>query len=159
MASGLKALGRGEVHAYDLFLMPPKEAPAAALFDSTVRGSVERRVAEAGLADLVTLHEGDSASNLVASHEQLRAAGGVQFAFLGGDHSSEGVLADLRAVEPVLQIGGFVVLHDTFPEVCSWSGPRWLLDNLSSVSSATYQVCDLYLAQCNYGLALLRRTG
>ncbi len=159
LASGLKALGRGEVHTYDLFQMPPNESPAAALFHTTVRGSVERRIADAGLADLVTLHEGNSASNLVASHSQLHAAGGVQFAFLDGDHSPEGVLADLRAVEPVLQIGGFVVLHDTFPEVCSWDGPRWLVDNLASVSSATYQVCDLYLAQCNYGLALLRRMG
>jgi predicted O-methyltransferase YrrM len=159
LASGLQALGRGHVHTYDLFRMPPREAPAAALFDTTVRGSVERRIADAGLAESVTLHEGDSASNLVASHEQLRAAGGVQFAFLDGDHSPEGVLADLRAVEPVLQIGGFVVLHDTFPDVCSWDGPRWLVDNLASVSSATYQVCDLYLAQCNYGLTLLRRIG
>jgi predicted O-methyltransferase YrrM len=157
LASGLQALGRGHVHTYDLFQMPPQEAPAAALFHGTVRGSVERRLANAGLGDLVTLHEGDSASNLVASHDQLRATGGVQFAFLDGDHSPEAALADLRAVEPVLPIGGFVVLHDTFPEVSSWSGPRWLVDNLASVSLATYQVCDLYLAQCNYGLTLLRR--
>jgi cephalosporin hydroxylase len=81
----------------------------------------------------------------------------VASAFLDGDHSSEGVLAGLQAVEPVLQVGGFVVLHDTFPEVCSWHGPRWLVDNLASVSSATYQACDLYLAHCNYGLTLLRR--
>ena len=52
----------------------------------------------------------------------LRAAGGVQSAFLDGDHSKGG-LADLQAVEPVLQVGSFVVLHDTFPEVCSWHGP------------------------------------
>lgn len=87
----------------------------------------------------------------------LRAAGGVQSAFLDGDHSTQGVLADLQAVEPVLQVGSFVVLHDTFPEVCSWHGPRWLVDNLASVSSATYHACNLYLAHCNYGLTLLRR--
>jgi len=43
--------------------MPPQDASAAALFHPTVRGSVGRRLADAGLADLVTLHEGDSAAN------------------------------------------------------------------------------------------------
>jgi predicted O-methyltransferase YrrM len=159
LASGLQAIGRGELHTYDIFTMPPPEAPAAALFHSTARASVQERLDRAGLAGLVTLHEGDSASTLAASHERLRAAGGVQLAFIDGDHSAEGVLADLRAVEPLLPVGGFLVLHDTFPDVCSWSGPRWLVDNLPVVSAATYQVCDLYLAQTNYGLTVLRRIG
>ena len=34
-------------------------------------------------------------------------------AFIDGDHSEEAVLADLRAVIPLLRPGGLIVLHDT----------------------------------------------
>lgn len=159
LASALRAIGGGSLHTYDLFRAFDEWTEEEKAAYTPMRPHVERHLSAAGLADLVILHEGDTRVTIAESRDELRAAGGVQFAFLDGDHSAEGVLADLRALEPVLQVGGFVLLHDTFPEVCSREGPRWLLDHLDTVSSARYQVVDLYLAQLNYGLAVLRRIG
>jgi predicted O-methyltransferase YrrM len=157
MASALRLNGGGAIHTFDLYVEPPDERLAASpLFHDRRRG-VEARLAAAGVADLVHIHQGDSARELAAAREHLRSLGGVQLAFIDGDHSPKGALADLHAVEPVLQVGGYVMLHDTFPEVCNHVGPRWLLDNLASVTDARYQVCDLYTAQTNYGVAILRR--
>jgi predicted O-methyltransferase YrrM len=157
LASALREAGGVALHTFDLFRPPPEQRLAESpLFHERRRG-VEARLGAAGLADIVHIHEGDSVTQLAAARAHLRSLGGVQLAFIDGDHSPKGALADLQAVEPVLQIGGYVMLHDTFPEVCNHVGPRWLLDNLSSVSSARYQWCDLYTAQTNYGLAILRR--
>jgi predicted O-methyltransferase YrrM len=157
MASALRACGGVALHTYDLYCPPPDARLASSpLFHERRRG-VEARVAAAGLDDIVHIHEGDSVQQLRASRDHLRSLGGVQFAFIDGDHSPKGALADLQALEPVLQIGGYIMLHDTFPEVCNHVGPRWLLDNLATASTAKYQFCDLYTAQTNYGLAILRR--
>jgi predicted O-methyltransferase YrrM len=159
MASALRASGGVALHTYDLYRPPPDARLASSPLFHDRRRAVEARIATAGFADLVHIHEGDSVQQLMASRDTLRSLGGVQFAFIDGDHSPKGALADLQALEPVLQIGGYVMLHDTFPEVCNHVGPRWLLDNLAACSSAKYQLCDLYTAQTNYGLAIMRRIG
>ena len=70
------------------------------------------------------------------------------------------MLQDLRAVEPVLNTGGYIALHDTFPEQCGdHMGPRHILDHLTSEAQGLYEVCELYTAPLNYGMALLRRIG
>lgn len=157
MASAMMTYGGDLLHTFDLYSEPPDERLASsALFRDRKRG-VEARLAQAGVAERVRIHEGDSAERLVAMREELLRRGGVQLAFIDGDHSPHGVVADLHALEPALQIGGYVILHDTFPEVCNHIGPRWLLDHLNEVASGRYQVCEIYTAQTNYGLALLRR--
>ena len=159
MASALRMLGGArELHSFDLYCEPPDERLAASPLFHNRRPGVERRLRDAGLSDLVHLHEGDSAQQIAAAREHLRAVGGVQLAFIDADHSPKGALADLHAVEPVLNVGGYVMLHDVFPEVCNHVGPRWVLDNLAHVSVASYEVCDIYTAQTNYGVTLLRRT-
>jgi predicted O-methyltransferase YrrM len=161
MASALRALG-GEgrqLHSFDLYCEPPDARLAASPLFNNRRAGVEARLRDAGIADLVHLHEGDSAASLARERDRLRSLGGVQLAFIDGDHSPKGALADLHAVEPVLDIGGYVMLHDVFPDVCNHVGPRWLVDNLATTSSARYQFCDIYTAQTNYGITLLRRIG
>lgn len=160
MASALHAIG-GEgrqIHSFDLYSDPPDDRLAASPLFRDGRAGVEQRLRDAGVAGLVHLHSGDSVASLRAARDHLRSLGGVQLAFIDGDHSPKGALADLHAIEPVLQVGGYVMLHDVFPEVCNHVGPRWLLDNITSVTTATYQQCDIYTAQRNYGLTLLRRT-
>lgn len=53
--------------------------------------------------------------------------GGVDFAFIDGDHTIPGVTADLEALSPALNPGALVVLHDVFPELCGCDGPAALL--------------------------------
>ncbi|QYU68566.1 hypothetical protein J4558_27910 [Leptolyngbya sp. 15MV] len=59
----------------------------------------------------------------------------------------------------MLNTGGYVVLHDIFPEQCSHEGPRHLLDHVMSVAAGLYEVCEVYTAPLNYGMAVLRRVG
>ena len=120
---------------------------------------VRRRLTEAGVAEVVTLHKGDSSTGVARTRERLMDLGGVQLAFIDGDHSFQGVCKDLWAVEPVLSTGGHVILHDTFPEQCACDGPRQLIDRIQSVATGLYEVCELYLGGWNYGMAVLRRIG
>lgn len=120
---------------------------------------VAGRLAGAGLADHVVFHPGNSSFEIRAAHEELRQAGGVQFAFLDADHGVLGSWQDFWATEPVLATGGFVMLHDTFPEYCSWPGARDVLDTLNAKAVGSYEKVDMYLSPMNYGLGLIRRIG
>jgi hypothetical protein len=66
----------------------------------------------------------------------------------------------LWAIEPVLNTGGCILVHDTFPEQCGGhEGPRHLIDHIHTKAQGLYEVCELYTAPLNYGMALLRRVG
>lgn len=122
----------------------------------------------AGLGDRVKLHSGDSSAEIrhaaaeIEGDAKARGVSGpgwVQLAFIDGDHTPEGVWKDFLAIEPMLATGALVVLHDTFPAMTSWKGPRELMNTVHSRSAGTYQVLDLYLAPINYGLGVMRRVG
>lgn len=121
---------------------------------------VRNRLSLAGLSQLVTLHKGISWDNLRDAQPQLKAAGGVDFAYIDGDHTIPGAVQDFLALEPVLNTGAFVVVHDTFPELCGdHQGPRYLLDHVNEFSAGLYEKTDLYLSPLNYGMGVLRRIG
>ncbi len=159
MAAALEANGQdATLVSYDLFVPPNDPANAHHQLFQRPKAQVDERLEASSLRHRVVLREGDSARNLAEDREDHRRAGGVQFAFIDGDHSPRGVLGDFREVEQVLQVGGFVLLHDVYPDVSSQVGPRWLLDEGMRELAGTYEQCDLYLAQVNYGMTLLRRT-
>lgn len=155
LVNGREATAR--LHAFDLYGINPDDVAGTTEYSKQRLAQVRERFEKAGVADLIDIHQGDSAAQIRAAGDVL--ARGVEFAFIDGDHTAKGVTADLRAVEAYLPVGGYVVLHDTFPEVCNQPGPRWLIDNIRTVSRFTYQVCELYTAQTNYGLAVMRRVG
>jgi len=96
---------------------------------------VQDRLEKAGLFDFVRLHKGDSAPSILAMQSSLLDAGGVDLAFLDGDHTIGGVVADFVATEPVLNTGGHVLFHDTFPGECTHLGPRFVLDHVRTFAS------------------------
>jgi hypothetical protein len=174
--------GRSVVHSFDDFgPMPPGpwrdlDLPTSRL--PIIRAAIER----AGLAHRAVLRPGDSSVEIVKARSELRATlsaistawgspvigsgagpagrGGVDLALLDGNHTIQGVLQDLWAVEPVLNPGGYLLLHDTFPEQCGdHQGPRHLIDHLPAVAQGRYELCEVYTAPLNYGMALLRRLG
>ena len=121
---------------------------------------VRDRLARAGLADRVQLTAGDSASGLCAGRDRLRERGGVDLALLDGDHTVEGATRDLWSLEPVLNTGGYILLHDTYPEQGgNHEGPRHVVNRINEISQGLYERCELHLAPLNYGLAVLRRVG
>ena len=158
--SGVEPTGFGRIHCFDLFGPIRRGAWREAEMTSGVREFVAERLGLAGLSEYVRLHKGDSSSGVRELHGELAAAGGVDLAFIDGDHGVRGACADLAAVEPVLNTGGYVVLHDVFPEQCGGhEGPRHILDNLGRVADGVYEQIELYLGPLNYGLGLLRRVG
>lgn len=149
----------GEVHTFD-DMGPINKGPWRAVEMLTGRLEfVAGRLAGAGLAGHVVMHPGNSSFEIRAAHQEFKAAGGVQFAFLDADHGVLGSWQDVWATEPVLNTGGFIMLHDTFPEYCGWPGARDVLDNLNAKSVGLYEKVDMYLSPMNYGLGLIRRIG
>lgn len=177
MAAGLEEAGddpsaapvregqrRGVLHVFDDFGPMPPGPWRGVEIARPRRPMVEEALKRAGLEHRVVLHEGDSSTQLRACREALRGpdpkTGGVDLAFLDGDHSVRGVLADLWALEPVLNVGGYVVLHDVYPEQCGGhEGPRHVIDHIRAVAQGLYEVCEVYTAPLNYGMAVLRRVG
>lgn len=150
----------GVLHAFDDFGPVPRAQWRDAEFHGDRKAMVAERVERAGLGAHVRLHAGDSPTMIRAMQQELRAAGGVDFALIDGDHTIPGATQDLWAVEPVLNTGGFVVLHDTFPEQCGeHHGPRHILDTINAMAQGLYEKCELYLSPLNYGLGVLRRIG
>jgi predicted O-methyltransferase YrrM len=161
MGAALEQSGSGLLHGFDDFtpVLPAAWRPQGLEIDRElfVRGVVE----SAALTHRVTLHKGRSTPTLFTAHDELRAAGegGVQLAFIDGDHTAFSGTHDLLAIEPLLQTGGYLILHDTFPELCSYDGPRFVLDHINRLGAGLYESCEIYLAPVNYGLAVLRRVG
>lgn len=159
IASALQANGDNAVmHCFDDFGPVHKGPWRDAEMLSGRLDWVKDRLTKSGLIQHVRFHPGDSSTNLKAAQDELRRAGGVQFAYIDGDHGVPGVVADFQAVEPVLDTGGYVMLHDIYPEQCGGHmGPRHVLDNANSLGKGSYESCDLYSSPLNYGMALLRR--
>lgn len=149
--------GEGVVHTFDDFRDPDDPALAARPLYRNRERQVRRRFRECGLNDRIVVHKGDSAAGIAEATEQLARAGGVQMAFIDGDHSAKGVHRDWAAAEPLLNVGGYLLLHDMWPDICNWDGPRWLADNIHEVSSGRYEACDVYTSPLNYGLCVLRK--
>lgn len=147
----------GVVHTFDDFQPPHVDWLARMPLYRNREKKVRRRFRLSGFEKTIRVHVGDSSTELRKARGELDAAGGVQLAFIDGDHRPEGVLKDFEAVEPSLNVGGYILLHDVFPKLCNWTGPRWLADNIDQVGRGRYQVCDLYTAPMNYGLTVLRR--
>lgn len=144
------------VHTFDLFELDPdsrlREMP---LYKDQV-GQVRKRFKDSGLDHRITLHVGDSSANirhLAQQHPNLP----IEFAYIDADHSYAGVTADFQAVDPLIPVGGYVMLHDIFPSFCGWDGPRTLLDSIRTLTDSRYQHCDVYTSPNNYGLAILRK--
>jgi predicted O-methyltransferase YrrM len=159
-SEGVGSPGAAVIHCFDDFEpMPPgpwREMGIEQPRDVLVTEALGR----AGLTHRVVLHKGDSSTGIIAAHAELRSAGGVDFALIDGDHSSDGAVKDLRAIEPVLNTGGYIVLHDTYPEQCGdHQGPRQIISEIHLLAQGVYECCEVYTAPLNYGMAVLRRIG
>ena len=161
IASALQENGDGGViHCFDNFGPIHKgEWRDAEMLEGRLAW-VRERLTKAGLIDHARFYPGDSSTQIVAERSMLRLDGGVDLAFIDGDHSVPGACKDLWAVEPALNTGGYVLLHDTYPELCgSHEGPRHILDAINVITQGCYEKCELNLSPLNYGVGLLRRVG
>jgi len=160
IAGALQANGAGVIHCFDDFGPIHKGPWRDAEMLSGRREWVEDRLRKAGLFDHVRIHPGDSPTEISKAHEELRASGGVDFAYIDGDHTVKGMCQDLWATEPVLNTGGYIMVHDIYPDQCGGhEGPRHVLDRYQSIGIGLYEKLELYLSPLNYGMGLMRRVG
>jgi predicted O-methyltransferase YrrM len=148
----------GTIHCFDDFgPIAPGPWRDASMSDRPRDEMVRDHLTRASLSHRVTLHKGDSARSVAAASRSL-ASESVDLAFIDGDHSGPGAVRDFHAVEPLLATGGYIVLHDTFPEQCGdHDGPRRIINEMNSLGRGRYECCEIYTAPLNYGMAVLRR--
>ncbi|HED54554.1 MAG TPA: class I SAM-dependent methyltransferase [Phycisphaerales bacterium] len=121
---------------------------------------VQENIEDAGLSHRVHLEQGTSWEVLSRICQSLLDTGGVQLALLDGDHGAKGLRQDLIELEPALEIGGYVVVHDTIPERCGGHvGGRHLLEHINDFAAGLYESVEVCLSPVNYGLGLFRRMG
>ncbi|MBX3360257.1 MAG: class I SAM-dependent methyltransferase [Phycisphaeraceae bacterium] len=161
IASALKENGEGAtLHCFDDFGPIKKGAWRDAEMLSGREEWVKDRLDRAGLLSLCRLYPGNSPHKLKEQRDAFHAMGGVDLAFIDGDHGVYGAVQDFWAIEPVLNTGGYVVFHDIFPDQCGGhNGPREILDRINEISAGLYEKLELYLSPLNYGMGVLRRVG
>jgi hypothetical protein len=161
MAAGLEELGgRGVIHSIDLFtdILPGAHVHYRYMRDPL--NYARECVAAAGLSHRVTFHPANS-TDLQALPEEVFAAP-VDLLFIDGDHTIEGCFADFYLYHPYVPAGGYILLHDIYPETSGWDGPRWVIDHFIK-DSPDFELVEIattassYDEHGRYGIALIRK--
>jgi len=109
----------------------------------------ERLVAEAGLSDRVTFHEGDSNGVLARLIEAGRKYG---FALVDGSHRFEVALLDFIGVDRMLDVGGYLALDDVGANVSSKDGlsggPNRVLSSVLATNRYEIELWSANVAVC-----------
>ncbi len=156
LCQALRDENHGHLHGFDLFAELPERKYVSPILGktSTFREIAPGHLAQAGLSDWVTFHEGDSSTNIRKAFSQLKEK--ADLAFIDGDHTIKGAIADFEAVDEFLNPMGIIVLHDTSSEGSDWLGPEILLEKLDKVAPDAYGQINIPTLD-NLGLGLLQK--
>ncbi len=80
----------------------------------------------------------------------------IDFLYIDGDHTIERCYKDFVLYSPHVSIGGYIILHDIYPEHCNWDGPRYLIDKYIK-NSPNYELFEIKTSPVNYGMAVIRK--
>ncbi len=153
IGSALEKSGKGTLCSVDLFQEKVPVVPFHRGFLGNPIKYAMEKVEEAGLDNRVRFVKMESGSFAAArSHVADRM---IDFLFLDGDHTIPGCIDDFVAYYPLIPEGGYILLHDTNPEHCGWSGPRYLINTVFNDSSA-FDVLEIP-TEPNYGMVLIRK--
>ncbi len=163
MASGLEQLGnRGTIHSVDLFndIMPGAHTHYRYLHKPLEYA--QSCAAAAQLSHRIKFYKTDSREMGKKVDEIIGEP--IDLLFIDGDHTIEGCLSDFILYYPHVSIGGYIVLHDIYPESCGWDGPRYVIDNFIK-DSPHFELVEIettassYGEHGKYGMALIRKLG
>jgi predicted O-methyltransferase YrrM len=107
LARACKDTGNGVVHAVDWFKGNPGTEHLYGGGD--LRAGFDRNISNAGLDDVVVVHDGDSVE---LAPEVIDAAGDVRMLVVDAEHTYDAVQRELRAYADVVVSGGLVVFDD-----------------------------------------------
>lgn len=149
------------VHTMDLFepVLPDPVLPYRYMASS--QPIAQQTAEEAGLLKRIRYYKGDSRSLSRTVPQQM--GGPIDLLFIDGDHTTGGCLCDLLLYYPHVAVGGYILLHDIYPDQCSWDGPRWVIDNVLR-RHKSFEVIEVQtppdpIGGGRYGMALARKIG
>jgi predicted O-methyltransferase YrrM len=160
IAQALKENGKGgHVVGIDLFDddFPVQES----MWDGREKWVNRLEIAEnflnnASLENVVTFIKGNS----IEVYKQIRGVltNGIDLLLIDGDHSLKGVFADFNRYYNLVRPGGYIVLHDIYPENCGWDGPRILIDRLkkSGIVPRSMELIEIATPD-GYGFSVCRK--
>ena len=154
IAHALETLGgEGRVLSVDLFYPKFPVPPFSYDYLHDPEARAKQALQEAGLGHRSTFYR--CLSSDFATRFPSISPGPIDFVFVDGDHSDGGCLDDFISFYPLLRIGGQMLFHDIHPEVCSWTGPRFVLDKIIG-DAASCRVEEIE-TEPNFGMALITK--
>lgn len=157
ISSALEACNDGGMlHSVDFFGDKMPFGNLSYIYHPDSLGYIQTKLDEAGLRQRVQHHVGHSHAIGKRYHELIGDE--LDFLFIDGDHTYEGCLLDYLLYEPHLKVGGYLVLHDIYPDKCGCQGPRRLIDEVL-LSSPSYRLLELHTQPKDYGMALIQKIG
>lgn len=157
LAAGMASSNlRGRLYAIDTYVpkfpWPPFHYSCVVDPKSLVSNAID----SAGFSDIVHLVESDSKTaassfNVWLGHDE------IDLLFIDGDHTINGCKSDFELYASRVSVGGYIILHDIFPEACGHEGPRFVIDNLIVNNLHQYQLIEMVTAPNNFGIAIIRK--
>lgn len=80
----------------------------------------------------------------------------IDLLFIDGDHSIRGCMNDFALLYPHVSTGGYIVLHDIYPEHCGYEGPRYIIDHCIKKSSY-FDFVEIGTHPYNFGMAIIQK--
>ncbi|MDD2758845.1 MAG: class I SAM-dependent methyltransferase [Methylomonas sp.] len=110
---------------------------------------------KANVGAIVEFIKGYSTEVYPAIADQIKQK--IDLLYIDGDHSINGVFADFNTYYNDVRVGGFVILHDIYPEMCGVDGPRALVDCLKAKHVPHNIELIEMQTKDGFGIALLRK--
>jgi predicted O-methyltransferase YrrM len=155
LAAGLEQNGgAGNINSIDLFEDIIPAPPYHRAYLPNPIAYAQNSVAAAELAHRVKFHKSNSVAAGERIHEILTES--IDFIYIDGDHTKSGCEKDFMLFYPHVAIGGYIVLHDIYPEYCNWDGPRYVIDKYIK-NSPHFQLMEVKTSPVNYGMAVMRK--
>jgi predicted O-methyltransferase YrrM len=155
MAAGLEEIkSEGVIHSVDLFktFMPWPPYSYGYLenpFDYAKKSSIS-----AELSHRINFYKMDSEELGRKFSAVINKP--IDFLYIDGDHTISGCVNDFVLFYPYVSIGGYIMLHDIYPEYCGYEGPRYLIDHFIK-KSRHFDVIEIKTSPLNFGMALIRK--
>ena len=155
MASALQEINNnGKITSVDLFgeKLPSKKWIYSYLEDSY--SYTKENISKSGLSEFVNIIQGNSLS-IGKKYDDLISEP-IDILLIDGDHSIDGCYLDFKLFLPYVKNGGYIILHDIYPEYCGYDGPRWLIDNIINTDNNSYNFIEYITHSINFGIAIIR---
>lgn len=155
LASGLEQSGQpGTIHSIDLFVDIIPAPPYHRVYLKNPIDYARKSIESAQLSHRVNFYKGNSLEVGQKINQTLNEP--IDLLYIDGDHTIEGCYKDFVLYSPHVSVGGYIVLHDIYPEHCNWDGPRYLIDKYIK-NSPNYELFEIKTSPVNYGMAVIRK--